>query len=956
MPAVVVVLVTHDGAAWLPAVLEGIRAQATPVERVVAVDTGSLDDSAELVETLSPYVPTTVLRADAGTPFPKAVSRAVEHIEQDGTQADWLWLLHDDSNPDPAALTELLAVSDQRPEAEILGPKLREWPSLRRLLELGVTISGTGRRETGLERGEYDQGQHEDVREVFAVNTAGMLVRPAALAALGGLDENLPMFGNDLDLGWRAAAAGKTTLIVPKAIVFHAEAAHRGVRRTALTGRHTHYQERRAALYTLLANGRGRWLPFQVVRLALGTILRILGFLVVRAPGEALDELAALLSVYAHPGQVLAARRTRAAMFRDGGDTERVRRLLAPWWLPYRHGLDFVSDVAAALTNQAADVAERRREAAAARDPNPPVARHRDEEDEALADTGLAVRFLTNPVAVAVAVIVLALVAGARGAFGDVVGGALSPAPAGAGDWWRLHLETSHPIGFGTSVPAPPYVLPLALLASLLGPTTTMSVLLVLAAPLALWGSWRFLRVVGRLMSTYGAPRWLLLWGSTTYALVPLVAGAFEGGRWGIVVASALLPWVAHAALGFADPEASRRQRAGWRVGLLLTLLTAVTPTAWWLFLVLGVVVLVAGNRVVPGAARDRSVWGPPALALGIPLVLLLPWWLPLALDGAFVGSLLDVGRWPTDPTSGPDLVLGRLGDLGAPWWAGLVLPVLALVALVPRATRIGVVVCWLVAAVAAVVAVPLGLVDVDLTGVAGQQLGLGPVLLVLHGAWISAIVIAGVSLRDVSLTRPATAGVVAAGLVGLLAPAVGLVWFAGWGGSDLADEPDSGIPAHMTEDAELGLGNGILVIRGSVQDGLSYGVVRDDGPTVGEDEIAALTDEHRDVTKLLTVLATAPSADAVEQLRAEGVKYVVQPAPADGDVAARLDATPGLERASADDRSTRAWELTKPPPADAVDGSLTWWRLVLVGAQIVAIVFVVVQCLPTIRRRRADV
>jgi hypothetical protein len=342
-------------------------------------------------------------------------------------------------------------------------------------------------------------------------------------------------------------------------------------------------------------------------------------------------------------------------------------------------------------------------------------------------------------------------------------------------------------------------------------------------------------------------------------------------------------------------------------------------------------------------------------VALGIPLVLLLPWWLPLVLDGAFVGTLLDVGRWPTDPTTGPELLLGRLGDLGAPWWVGVVLPVLALLALVPRATRIGVVVCWLVAAVAALVAVPLGLLDVDLTGVAGQQLGLGPVLLVLQGAWISAVVIAGVALRDVSLSRPATAGVVTAGLVGLLAPAVGLVWFAGWGSSDLADEPDSGIPAHMTEDAELDVSNGILVIRGSVEDGLTYDVVRGDGPTVGEDEIAALTDEDRDVTRLLTVLATAPSADAVEQLREQGVRYVVQPAPADGDVAARLDATPGLERASADDRSTRAWEVTKPPPAGAVDGSLTWWRLVLVGIQVVAIVFVVVQCLPTIRRRRAD-
>jgi GT2 family glycosyltransferase len=168
-----------------------------------------------------------------------------------------------------------------------LGPKLREWPSLKRLLEVGVTISGTGRRETNLEPGEYDQGQHDEVRDVLAVNTAGMLVRRRVLEELGGFDDNLPIFGNDIDFGWRAASRGHRTVVVPQAIVFHAEAAHRGTRRTPLTGRHTHYQERRAALFTLLANVPARKLPWQVARLFFGTLVRMVGFFVVRSPGEA---------------------------------------------------------------------------------------------------------------------------------------------------------------------------------------------------------------------------------------------------------------------------------------------------------------------------------------------------------------------------------------------------------------------------------------------------------------------------------------------------------------------------------------------------------------------------------------------------------------------------------------------------------------------------------------------
>src|SRR5215218_3877004 len=281
-PTVVALLVSHDGARWLPAVIDGLRSQTVPLGGVVCVDTGSHDESVDLLLDAFGEVATVSGR----TAYPEAVRIGLEQVPADA--AEWVWLLHDDANPAPDALARLLDAAAADPSADVLGPKLREWPSLKRLLEIGVTISGTGRRETGLERGEYDQGQYDRVRDVLAVNTAGMLVRRRVLEEVEGFDPQLPIFGNDLDFGWRAAAAGHRTVVVPQAVVFHAEAAHRGVRRTPLTGRHTHYQERRAALFTLLANSRGRALPLQVLRLALGTFVRMVGLLLVRAPGEAL--------------------------------------------------------------------------------------------------------------------------------------------------------------------------------------------------------------------------------------------------------------------------------------------------------------------------------------------------------------------------------------------------------------------------------------------------------------------------------------------------------------------------------------------------------------------------------------------------------------------------------------------------------------------------------------------
>ena len=962
-PTVALVLVSHDGASWLPTVIDGVQAQRVPIGRVVAVDTGSKDESADLLEAAFGHVH----RVSARTTFPEALDLALDDLGDGPDAPEWVWILHDDSTPDPGALAALLACAEQNPTADILGPKLREWPSLRRLLELGVTISGTGRRETGLERAEYDQGQHDQVRRVLAVNTAGMLVRRRLLRELGGLDKQLPMFGNDIDFGWRAASAGHTTLVVPDAVVFHAEAAHRGVRRTPLTGRHTHYQERRAALYTLLANASGRRLPFMLLRLALGTLWRMVGFLCVREVGTALDELAALLNVYTHPGDIRAARRARRERSRERSkDRHDVRSLLPPAWLPYRHGLDFVGDVASALTNQAADVAERRRIAKAEADPASFAARRQaalepQDEEDIPEENGWVVRFFTNPVAVLVALVALLGIIGARAGFGAVAGGGLSPVPDGATDWWGLHLHSWHALGVGTAVPAPPYVLPLALLASVLFGHTglAISVVMVLSFPLALGGAWRLLRVVGRLISHRGAPRWLILWGATAYALVPAVSGAWGGGRLGPVVAGALLPWTVHAALGFADPEADRRWRAAWRSGLLLALVTAFAPSAWLVALVLGVVVLVLAFRVVPGSMRDRDVWAPPAVALGVPPILLLPWWLPALLHGAGASLLLDPGRLPAPTANGGDLVVGRLAQahlLGAPWWLGLALPILALLALVPVRTRIPVLVCWIAAVVTVVVAMVLSWLPLHLAAGTASPGPAFPLLVVQGAAVVAAVLGVQGALLDGLTGWRRPVGVLAV-LVGLVGAVGGLGWFVVGGSGSLTSHTShlahAGVPSYMLDTATHDPAEGVLVLRGSVERGIRYSILRGEGLTLGTDEITAATPEDKAFTSLIAQLTSSPDTSVLDRLAHRGIEYIVMPSPADHTVAAGIDASGGVTQASTTHRSTRAWQLDTKPSDAGLTGHHSWLRILLLVIQLVGIVVVAVLCGPTLERRR---
>ncbi len=149
-----------------------------------------------------------------------------------------------------------------------------------------------------------------------------------------------------------------------------------------------------------------------------------------------------------------------------------------------------------------------------------------------------------------------------------------------------------------------------------------------------------------------------------------------------------------------------------------------------------------------------------------------------------------------------------------------------------------------------------------------------------------------------------------------------------------------------MTDDAK-----GILVIRGTVAKGLDYGVLRDDGVTLGEDEIVALDGEDPTMTGVVSSLLSDPEPDAAAELSAQGIEYVVLPAPADGSVAATLDATGGLAQASAENRATRAWQVEEAVDPNAVDGPRSWLRIVLLVVQGLAIVVVAVLSLPTTDR-----
>jgi len=153
------VIVAHDGAAWLPRVMDALTKQTRPVQRVVAVDAGSTDRSGSMLA--QAFGRSAVFGMDRTTGYGVAVAKALRHrsanahVPLSGTsredRTEWVWLLHDDSEPAPDALQRLLAGTHEVPQAAVFGPKIRDWSDRDILLEVGTTIDRAGRRITGIE-------------------------------------------------------------------------------------------------------------------------------------------------------------------------------------------------------------------------------------------------------------------------------------------------------------------------------------------------------------------------------------------------------------------------------------------------------------------------------------------------------------------------------------------------------------------------------------------------------------------------------------------------------------------------------------------------------------------------------------------------------------------------------------------------------------------------------------
>ncbi|MEU3609702.1 glycosyltransferase [Streptomyces sp. NPDC035033] len=906
---VTAVLVTHDGARWLPDALSGLLAQERPAQSVIAADTGSADDSARLVAdaigadrvlhlarrtgfgtAVDEAVRTAPVLGPEDLPYLKRpsgwdpVSRSWNDEAYDlpelphGEPVQWLWLLHDDCAPEPGALAALLRVADSDAYAAVIGPKLRGWYDKKQLLEAGVTIARSGRRWTGLDRREQDQGQHDQIRPVLSVSTAGMLIRRDVFEELGGFDRRLPLMRDDVDLCWRAHSAGHRVLVAPDAVLRHAEASARERRSVDCAGRTAaspHRVDKAAAVYTLLANTPGRALPYVFVRLVLGTLLRTLGLLVGKAPGQAVDETMGLFATLLRPEKILAARKRRKNPEVPPGE---LRPLFPPPGATLRAAAE---QLASHFGGDDADSGSRH--GAVESGPGGDDADFLEIEQFARLK-----KIARKPGPVLFALLLVVSLVACRNLFagGSLAGGVLLPAPDTVSELWNKYADAWHALGTGGTQSAPPYLGILAALSALfLGSTSTaLTVLLVCSVPLA--GFTAYLAARGLVGS-----RLLLAWGAVAYAFLPAATGALATGRLGTAVLAILLPLIARAAVtahGFTGPDRGS-WRATWAYALLLTVTTAFTPIVWPLAVLLGLGVLAVRRH-------DITAYGLRFLAaVGTPVLALAPWSLSLLTDpSAFLHEAgLDLR---TGTASAVDLLAsspGGPGTTGGLLLLGLVLAALA--ALLREERRTAVLAAW-----AAALA---GLLFAALANGAGGTGWAGPATLVYGSALIAAGMLGAeggrnrVAAHGFGWRQPVAALIALACAVGPAVAAAG--WMIGGADGPLTRRDPVQVPAFVAEESGQEDQPRTLVLSGSSPGAVDYTLVRGSGARLGDAELTATAEPDPRLDSVVAKLVAGSGADQTQELSAFAIRYVLVKDGSPRQMSRVLDTTPGLSRLS---------------------------------------------------------
>ena len=255
-PSVAIVVLTYDGFELVHESLRSIGGLDYTSADVLVVDNGSKDATRSSLRAKFPNAE--LLRSEVNLGVAGGFNLGLRRVL--GGAWKYALLMHNDVEPEPSMLRELVAKAESSPEAAAVGPKIHLFWDRERLLSAGglMRLGTVPVKWRGYD--EIDKGQYDHDLDVDCLSNSAVLMRLEAVRKIGLFDPQLRYF-EDADWCLRARKLGFRSIYCHRAAAWRLAVrfatdrparAYAAGRSSALLMRR-HAQLKRKALFFLTA-------------------------------------------------------------------------------------------------------------------------------------------------------------------------------------------------------------------------------------------------------------------------------------------------------------------------------------------------------------------------------------------------------------------------------------------------------------------------------------------------------------------------------------------------------------------------------------------------------------------------------------------------------------------------------------------------------------------------------
>ncbi|MGN0032241.1 MAG: glycosyltransferase family 2 protein [Candidatus Limimorpha sp.] len=220
MKKIAVVILNYNGKSFLSKFLPIVIQHSNDVSEIIVADNASTDDSVKFMRANFPEIRLIINNKNGG--FATGYNIALRQID-----AEYYCLLNSDIEVTPNWIEPIIKLMDADMSIAACQPKILSYYDKERFEYAGAGGGYIDKYGYPFCRGrvfqclEKDEGQYDDIKEVFWATGACMFVRADIYHKSGGLDDSFFAHMEEIDFCWRVKNEGYKVMFCPESKVYH---------------------------------------------------------------------------------------------------------------------------------------------------------------------------------------------------------------------------------------------------------------------------------------------------------------------------------------------------------------------------------------------------------------------------------------------------------------------------------------------------------------------------------------------------------------------------------------------------------------------------------------------------------------------------------------------------------------------------------------------------------------